>query len=169
MAEESEAETQQQQFQGAKPLLLSAAAALRRERFRSSLGKRCRAATPRVEGASRSDESRNDRTSFEDVDDVADDLETLVAELRAESASSGNSPRLVEIADTISEYADQAAGAFHAAVSGADTDGAGSERRVTDELMDRISEITRQGKEAQNEKENAGADAQRGSKTTSRS
>jgi hypothetical protein len=81
-------------------------------------------------------------TSFDDVEKVADDLEGLVGELRSESRSGPDFHRLVEIADTISEYADQAAAAFNVAGSDPDAEGESSERRVTDELMSRISEIT---------------------------
>ena len=48
--------------------------------------------------------------------------------------------RLIELADTISEYADQAANAF-AASAGSDDEEEGSER-VTDDLMTRIGDLT---------------------------
>jgi hypothetical protein len=140
MAEQLEGETQQK-LQGAGPLLLSAAAAA----AAGALTVVVRKALSGGGGGGPSGESTGSSrgTSFDDVDEVADDLERLVEELRSESRNRSDSPRLVEIADLIGEYADQAANAFHAAASGADPEGEASERRVTDELMSRISELTR--------------------------
>ena len=53
---------------------------------------------------------------------------------------------LVEIADAIGEYADQAANAFDATPGGGAEDDV-SQRRVTDELIRRITEITSAGRE----------------------
>ncbi len=79
-----------------------------------------------------------ERTRLDDVEQVADELDGLVGALRSEFKGPGDYQRLTEIADTISEYADQAADAFSRASSGED-ESAGP--RVTDELMSRISEI----------------------------
>ena len=163
---ETDIDTEQQGFQGAGPLLVSAAAGavagaiavIARKALSGSDGEREH--TSRSGGSGGSGSSKGG-TSFDDVDKVADDLEKLVAQLRSESRSSGNSPLLVEIADTISEYADQAAGAFHAGVSGGEADDDRSERRVTDELMSRISEIT----SGENEKQSGGSGSAKESKT----
>jgi hypothetical protein len=64
--------------------------------------------------------------SVKDVEKVADYLEGLVGELRSELRDGPDFQRLVEIADSISEHADQAAGTFST---------------VNDALMSRISEI----------------------------
>jgi hypothetical protein len=64
--------------------------------------------------------------SVKDVEKVADDLEGLVGQLRSELKNGPDFERLVEIADSISERADQAAGTFNS---------------VNDILMSRISEL----------------------------
>jgi hypothetical protein len=64
--------------------------------------------------------------SVKDVEKVADDLEGLVGQLRSELKSGPDFQKLMEIADTISEHADQAAGTFST---------------VNDALMSRIGEI----------------------------
>jgi hypothetical protein len=64
--------------------------------------------------------------SVKDVEKVADDLEGLVGQLRSELKNGPDFERLVEIADSISERADQAAGTFNT---------------VNDVLMSRISEL----------------------------
>lgn len=88
------------------------------------------------------DEER-DPTSFEDLDQVADDLSGLVDQLRSAAADEGERDfkRLVEIADAISEYADQAVNAFEAAASGSEDDES-SGTRVTDDLMSRVQGLT---------------------------
>jgi hypothetical protein len=140
MAEQTETETQQQGLQGAGPILVSAAAAAAAGAIAVVLRK---ALSERGGGdANGESESRDRATSFGDVEKVADDLEGLVGELRSESQSGPDFERLVEIADTISEYADQAADAFNAVGSDPDAEGKPSERRVTDELMSRVSEIS---------------------------
>jgi hypothetical protein len=145
MAEQMEAETQQQGSQGAGPLLLSTAAAAAAGALAVVVQKALSGrGGERAGGESGSGESgsSDSGTSFDDVEKVADDLEGLVDELRSESRSGPDFQRLVEIADTISEYADQAADAFNAARSDPDAEGKPSERRVTDELMSRIREIS---------------------------
>jgi hypothetical protein len=142
-----EQETQQQQSQDLGPLLLSVAAGaaagaiavVARKAFSG-------AGDGRSERGPEEGEGDETATSFEEVEQVADDLESLVAELRSE-AESGDFNRLVEVADAISEYADQAAAAFYAAAGGQAEEGEGSERRVSDELMGRIKELTGGGRE----------------------
>jgi hypothetical protein len=65
--------------------------------------------------------------SVKDVERVADDLEGLVGQLRSELRNGADFQKLVEIADSISEHADQAAGTFST---------------VNDALMSRIGEIS---------------------------
>jgi len=50
--------------------------------------------------------------SLKDVEQVADDLSSLVDQLRKELQHGGSFDRLVQIADQISEHADEAAGTF---------------------------------------------------------
>jgi len=50
--------------------------------------------------------------SIKDVEQVADDLESLVGNLRSEMQNGPDFERLVQIADEISEHADQAAETF---------------------------------------------------------
>jgi hypothetical protein len=64
--------------------------------------------------------------SVKDVEKVADDLEGLVGQLRSELKNGPDFQKLMEIADTISEHADQAAGTFST---------------VNEALMSRIGEI----------------------------
>jgi hypothetical protein len=102
------------------------------------------------------DDEERDPTSFEDLDQVADDVSGLVDQLRAAAAAEGERDfkRLVEIADAISEYADQAANAFEAAASGSDDKGSGG--RVTDDLMSRVQGLTTKAREQ------VGVDSSRG-------
>jgi hypothetical protein len=74
--------------------------------------------------------------SIKDVERVADDLERLVGELRSELNGSADFERLVEIADEISEHADEAAQTFSS---------------VNETLMSRIGELTgrRSGQKSQ--------------------
>jgi molybdopterin converting factor small subunit len=65
--------------------------------------------------------------SIKDVEQVADDLESLVDELRRELKDSADFGKLVAIADEISERADNAAQTFN---------------NVNDALMARLGEIT---------------------------
>ncbi len=50
--------------------------------------------------------------SLKDVEQVADDLSTLVDQLRGEIKNNASFDKLVQLADEISEHADQAAGTF---------------------------------------------------------
>ena len=50
--------------------------------------------------------------SLKDVERLADDLEGLVGDLRSELSNGTDFERLVQIADEISEHADEAAGTF---------------------------------------------------------
>lgn len=107
-------------------------------------------------------EEGRDPTSFEDLDQVADDLSRLVDQLRsAAGAAEGERDfkRLVEISDAISEYADQAASAFDAAATGSDED-EGSGSRVTDDLMSRVQGLT--AKESEQVGEPVGVGSSRG-------
>jgi hypothetical protein len=65
-------------------------------------------------------------TSIKDVERVADDLESLVGELRSELQNGPDFEKLVHIADEISEHADNAAQTFTS---------------VNDALMARIGEL----------------------------
>ena len=51
--------------------------------------------------------------SVKDVEKVADELEGLVDQLRSELRNGPDFQKLVEIADSLSERADQAAGTFN--------------------------------------------------------
>jgi hypothetical protein len=64
--------------------------------------------------------------SIQDVEQVADDLENLVTELRSELKKGVDFERLTQISDEISEHADNAAQTFSS---------------VNETLMSRISEI----------------------------
>jgi ABC-type transporter Mla subunit MlaD len=64
--------------------------------------------------------------SLKDVEQVADDLSTLVDQLRKEIKDNASFDKLVQLADEISEHADQAAGTFST---------------VNDALMSRLSEL----------------------------
>jgi len=64
--------------------------------------------------------------SLKDVEKVADDLSGLVDELRKELKDSPSFDRLVQLADEISEHADNAATTFST---------------VNDALMERIGEL----------------------------
>jgi ABC-type transporter Mla subunit MlaD len=50
--------------------------------------------------------------SLKDVEQVADDLTQLADELREEIRNNASFERLIQIADQISEHADEAAGTF---------------------------------------------------------
>jgi ABC-type transporter Mla subunit MlaD len=64
--------------------------------------------------------------SLKDVERVADDLSSLVDQLRRELRDNASFDRLVQLADEISEHADQAAGTFST---------------VNEALMGRLNEI----------------------------
>lgn len=65
--------------------------------------------------------------SLKDVERLADDLESLVGELRSELSNGADFERLVQIADEISERADNVAQTFTS---------------VNDALMERIEAVT---------------------------
>jgi hypothetical protein len=65
--------------------------------------------------------------SLKDVEQLADDLESLVADFRSELKDGVDFERLVQIADQISEHADNAAETFSS---------------VNETLMSRINEVT---------------------------
>jgi len=71
--------------------------------------------------------------SLKDVEKVADDLSGLVDELRKELKDSASFDRLVQLADEISEHADNAATTFST---------------VNDALMERIKEVSGDGSRA---------------------
>ena len=71
--------------------------------------------------------------SLKDVEQVADDLSNLVDELRRELKNSASFDRLVQIADQISEHADEAAGTFST---------------VNEALMSRLTELKGAAKSA---------------------
>jgi beta-phosphoglucomutase-like phosphatase (HAD superfamily) len=50
--------------------------------------------------------------SLKDVEQVADDLSSLVDQLRKELSQGASFDKLVQVADQISEHADEAAGTF---------------------------------------------------------
>ncbi|TML45455.1 MAG: hypothetical protein E6G19_04485 [Actinobacteria bacterium] len=64
--------------------------------------------------------------SLKDVEQVADDLSALVDQLRREIKNNASFDRLVQLADEISEHADEAAGTFST---------------VNDALMSRLNEL----------------------------
>jgi ABC-type transporter Mla subunit MlaD len=64
--------------------------------------------------------------SLKDVESVADDLSKLVDDLRKELRDNASFERLVQIADQISEHADEAAGTFST---------------VNEALMSRLNEL----------------------------
>jgi ABC-type transporter Mla subunit MlaD len=68
--------------------------------------------------------------SLKDVEKVADDLSNLVDQLRRELKDSPSFDKLVQIADQISERADEAAGTFST---------------VNEALMSRINDLQRAG------------------------
>jgi hypothetical protein len=136
----------QGRLQGALPLVVTVAAA-------AAAGAIAVVARKALSGqgagrAGGGDDEERDPTSFEDLDQVADDVSGLVDQLRSAAAAEGERDfkRLVEIADAISEYADQAASAFEAAASGSDDD-EGSGGRVTDDLMSKVQGLTDKARE----------------------
>jgi hypothetical protein len=68
--------------------------------------------------------------SLKDVEQVADDLSNLVDQLRRELRDNASFERLVQLADEISEHADEAAGTFST---------------VNDALMNRLTELKSAG------------------------
>ena len=68
--------------------------------------------------------------SLKDVERVADDLTNLVEQLRKELRDNASFDRLVQLADEISEHADEAAGTFST---------------VNEALMSRLNDIKSSG------------------------
>ena len=68
--------------------------------------------------------------SLKDVERVADDLSNLVDQLRKELQDNASFDRLVQLADEISEHADEAAGTF---------------TTVNEALMSRLNDIKSTG------------------------
>jgi ABC-type transporter Mla subunit MlaD len=68
--------------------------------------------------------------SLKDVEKVADDLSNLVDQLRRELRDSPSFEKLVQLADEISEHADEAAGTFST---------------INEVLMSRLSELKDSG------------------------
>jgi ABC-type transporter Mla subunit MlaD len=68
--------------------------------------------------------------SLKDVERVADDLSNLVDQLRRELRDNASFDRLVQLADEISEHADEAAGTFST---------------VNEALMSRLNDIKSSG------------------------
>jgi ABC-type transporter Mla subunit MlaD len=68
--------------------------------------------------------------SLKDVEQVADDLSNLVDQLRKEIRDNASFEKLMQLADEISEHADEAAGTFST---------------VNEALMSRLSELKSSG------------------------
>jgi hypothetical protein len=83
--------------------------------------------------------------SLKDVERLADDLESLVGELRSELTNGTDFERLVQIADEISEHADNVAQTFTS---------------VNDALMERIDEVS-----SGNKKSSSGSQSRKRSQT----
>jgi hypothetical protein len=89
--------------------------------------------------------------SLKEMEKVADDLETLVGELRSEMKNGTDFERLTQIADAISEHADDAAQTFSS---------------VNDTLMSRIGDLT--GRRSGNRSRSSSGNSS-GNKTKSKS
>jgi hypothetical protein len=90
--------------------------------------------------------------SINDVVHVADDLENLVGELRSELQNGPDFEKLVQIADEISEHADNAAQTFNT---------------VNETLMSRINELS--GKGGRSQKSSGGQSREKSSSSSSSS
>ena len=91
--------------------------------------------------------------SIKDVEQVADDLESLVGNLRSEMQNGPDFERLVQIADEISEHADHAAETFSS---------------VNETLMSRIGELVgSRGKSRSGQRSSSGGQSREKSKTAS--
>jgi Na+/phosphate symporter len=89
--------------------------------------------------------------SVKDVERIADDLEALVGELRSEVQNSADFEKLVQIADEISERADNAAQTFNS---------------VNETLMSRIVEL-QSGRKASGSRSSSGSQSRQKSQATS--
>jgi ABC-type transporter Mla subunit MlaD len=93
--------------------------------------------------------------SLKDVERVADDLEKLVGQLRSE-LQNGDFDRLTQLADEISEHADNAAETFSS---------------VNEALMSRISELSgnrRGGGQSQSQSQRSSGGSRQKSESSSR-
>jgi hypothetical protein len=90
--------------------------------------------------------------SIKDVERVADDLESLVGELRSELQNSPDFERLTQLADVISEHADNAAQTFSS---------------VNETLMSRISELSGQRRASRSQKAASGGGGSSGGGSSS--
>ena len=88
--------------------------------------------------------------SLKDVEQLADDLERLVGDLRSELRNGPDFEKLVVIADEISEHADNAAQTFNS---------------VNDALLARLGEIT--GGKKSSSSSSSGSGTREKSETTS--
>jgi hypothetical protein len=86
--------------------------------------------------------------SLKEVEKVADDLEHLVGELRSELTNGTDFERLTQIADEISEKADNAAQTFST---------------VNETLMSRISEVTGKSGSSNRSRSSAGSQSSKSS------
>jgi hypothetical protein len=89
--------------------------------------------------------------SVKDVERIADDLEALVGELRSEVQNSADFEKLVQIADEISERADNAAQTFNS---------------VNETLMSRIGELS-SGRKASSSRSSSSSQSRQKSQATS--
>ena len=91
--------------------------------------------------------------SLKEMEKVADDLENLVGELRSELKNGSDFERLTQIADAISEHADDAAQTFNS---------------VNNTLMSRIGELTgRRGRSRSSSGGNSSGSKSSGNKSKS--
>jgi hypothetical protein len=84
--------------------------------------------------------------SIKDAEKLADDLEGLVDQLRSELKNGPDFEKLVQIADQLSEHADNAAETFNS---------------VNDALMSRLGELTGSGKSSGSTRSSSGSGSQR--------
>jgi hypothetical protein len=90
--------------------------------------------------------------SIKDVARVADDLESLVGELRSELDDNADFERLIQIADEIAEHADSAAQTFSS---------------VNETLMSRIKELSEGGGQRSRGNSSGGQQRQKAAAQTS--
>jgi hypothetical protein len=89
--------------------------------------------------------------SWKDVEQVADDLSNLVDQLRRELRDNASFERLVQLADEISEHADEAAGTFST---------------VNDALMNRLTELKGAGSSSSSGSSGSGSGSGSGSRSS---
>jgi hypothetical protein len=89
--------------------------------------------------------------SLKDVEQVADDLSNLVDQLRRELRDNASFERLVQLADEISEHADEAAGTFST---------------VNDALMNRLTELKGAGSSSSSGSSGSGSGSGSGSRSS---